>query len=218
MAYGTIALPGGQLLAFDTIPALGAFGRYKISFGAEGEAVDVDATNRFPVAVDSLPLPAGAATAAAQATLIGHVDGIEATLATIAGHVDGLEAAVAALGTKLDAANASLDVIETEATRTGAAPVTRGGTITGAVVLDTTELNASFPLTGDHAPPAGTRSMMLRAIGQPVWWNPVGTATTALPSIAIEPADGWLEFPLAPLSEFREGADGAALHIIFVGA
>lgn len=53
----------------------------------------------------TISLPTGAATASNQATIIGHVDGIETQLTTLAGHVDGIE-------TALTAANASLDAIE----------------------------------------------------------------------------------------------------------
>lgn len=57
----------------------------------DGDNVALRATNKgelYVKHVDALALPTGAATAANQATIIGHVDGIE-------GHVDGIEALLA---------------------------------------------------------------------------------------------------------------------------
>lgn len=45
----------------------------------------------LPVSAAALPLPSGAATSAKQDTIIGHVDGIEASLTTVAGAVAGAE-------------------------------------------------------------------------------------------------------------------------------
>lgn len=65
-----------------------------------------------PVSAASLPLPTGAATAANQSTIIGHVDGIEGLLTTI------------------DADTGNLPTIETN---TNFGTVTGGGTETGAL-------------------------------------------------------------------------------------
>lgn len=50
-----------------------------------------------PVSAASLPLPAGAATAANQSTLIGHVDGIEGALSTIDADTGSIDAKLPAL-------------------------------------------------------------------------------------------------------------------------
>lgn len=55
-----------------------------------------------PVSASSLPLPAGAATSAAQATLVGHVDGIETLLGTL-----GTQTTLAAILAKIIAAPAT---------------------------------------------------------------------------------------------------------------
>lgn len=82
-----------------------------------------------PVTASSLPLPDGAATAAAQATsntqlaaIAASVDGLEssaatgnASLAAIAGSVDGLEAAAATGNASLAAIASSVDGLETAA-------------------------------------------------------------------------------------------------------
>lgn len=61
------------------------------------------------VSAASLPLPTGAATAANQGTLIGHVDGIETLLTTIDGRVDGLEGATGATTATAAAADGTGD-------------------------------------------------------------------------------------------------------------
>lgn len=141
MAYGTVTTPGpGTALAFDIIGGA-YFGRYKVSFGAEGAATDVSADSPLPVNM------AGAATSAAQATIIGLINGIGTALATMIGHVDGLEAALAAVSTRLDAANVSLDAIEaanlsplSQSSRAYASPGVRqavGAASSAAVALPT---------------------------------------------------------------------------------
>lgn len=46
-------------------------------------AIEAATAATQPISASALPLPTGAASAAAQATLIGHVDGIEAALANL---------------------------------------------------------------------------------------------------------------------------------------
>jgi hypothetical protein len=76
---------GGVIMGFD---------------GTNVRAATVDAAGDLQIDVLSSALPSGAATAANQTTIIGHVDGIEALLGTAAtsakqdtiiGHVDGVE-------------------------------------------------------------------------------------------------------------------------------
>lgn len=55
-----------------------------------------------PVSASSLPLPTGAATSANQATLIGHVDGIEALLTTIDADTSALAGAVSGTEVQVD--------------------------------------------------------------------------------------------------------------------
>lgn len=103
--------------------------RIKVTFGAANSATLVSDADPLPVELAntsiaitavSLPLATGAATAAAQATLIGHVDGIETLLSgtiavsaaalplpagaatsakqdTIIGHLDGVEGSLTAI-------------------------------------------------------------------------------------------------------------------------
>src|SRR5271166_3148859 len=48
----------------------GAYNKYKLVWGTDGTAFDVSLANPWPVQVASLPLPAGAATAANQTSQI----------------------------------------------------------------------------------------------------------------------------------------------------
>jgi len=68
MTYGTTTLDagaGGDGIAHDDVGGE-IFQRSKLAVGAEGVAVDVSAANPIPATAASLPLPAGAATSAAQ--------------------------------------------------------------------------------------------------------------------------------------------------------
>lgn len=90
MAYQTISAPAeGTALPVDDLGVNGLMPRSKLAWGVEGVGVDVSAADPLPVTIS------GASTAANQATIIGHLDGVESALTAIAGHVDGLEAALA---------------------------------------------------------------------------------------------------------------------------
>lgn len=85
------------------------------------------AGNEMQVDILTSALPAGASTAANQATLIGHVDGVETLLTAIDGRVDGLETLLATQAGFLDgleaaiaSSNTKLDTIITNST--GATP------------------------------------------------------------------------------------------------
>jgi hypothetical protein len=67
---GTVTLDSSSLTALENIT---------VTVGAAVE-INNDAGNPIPASVATLPLPDGAATAANQATIIGHIDGIETLL------------------------------------------------------------------------------------------------------------------------------------------
>lgn len=70
---------------------------------ASGTAVTVDGSAvTQPVSAASLPLPSGAATAANQTTIIGHVDGIEGLLTTIDADTGTLAGAVSGTEVQVD--------------------------------------------------------------------------------------------------------------------
>ena len=73
----TAPVATGVILATDEISGV-HFPRTKLSFGADGSAVDVSPANPLPVSI-----PAGGASSAKQDTLIGYVDGIESSLSSI---------------------------------------------------------------------------------------------------------------------------------------
>lgn len=85
---GTVSLPTGAATAAKQ-PALGTAGTAStdvitVQGIASMTALVVDGSGvTQPVSASSLPLPTGAATAANQSTIIGHVDGIEGLLTTI---------------------------------------------------------------------------------------------------------------------------------------
>lgn len=122
--------------------------------------------------------------------------------------------AIGALGAKIDDMNASLNAIEASATSSAPAGVTRAGAILDYAKLSNAQLAASVGLP---AAPAGTKSIILIAEGQTVRFNPEGDATaTDLPIIAGQPG---YEFPLpGGAARFIRAADGATLHILFIGA
>lgn len=83
MADNTVLNPGvgGDTIATDDIGGI-KHELVKVEFGVDGSATQVSATDPLPVVQTGTPeLPTGAATAANQTTLIGHVDGLE-TLVT----------------------------------------------------------------------------------------------------------------------------------------
>lgn len=97
-----------------------------------------DLTETQPVSVASLPLPTGAATAANQTTIIGHVDGIEALLTSIAAEDFATETTLAALNAKFNSlgqktmANSAPVVIASDQSNLPTKP--QGGDISDAYV------------------------------------------------------------------------------------
>lgn len=83
MADNFTYTPGtGETGAADDIAGV-KYARVKLTLGGDGvNEGDVASTNPMPVSMASAPLPSGAATAANQATIIGHIDGIETLLGT----------------------------------------------------------------------------------------------------------------------------------------
>lgn len=77
--------------------------------GANATAVKVDGSAvTQPVSAASLPLPSGAATAANQTTIIGHVDGLEGLLTTIDADTSTLAGAVAGTEMQVDVVTSAL--------------------------------------------------------------------------------------------------------------
>lgn len=84
MADNVVLNPGSGGASVATDDILGIHHqRVKIQHGADGSATDVSSASPLPVEAASLPLPTGAATAANQTTIIGHLDGLEGLLTTI---------------------------------------------------------------------------------------------------------------------------------------
>ena len=121
---------GGATLATDDIAGV-MHQRVKVQYGIDGSATDVSDTNPMPVddaggslTVDNggtfavqaaqsgtwnvtnvsgtVSLPTGAATAANQTTIIGHVDGIEGLLTTIDSDTSALAGAIAGTEVQVD--------------------------------------------------------------------------------------------------------------------
>jgi hypothetical protein len=129
----------GAVLATDEIGGV-HFPRTKLSFGADGSATDVSSAAPLPVAgtfwqatqpisAGALPLPAGAATAVKQDTIIGHVDGIEGALASILAKI----IAAPATEAKQDANTAAIQALTgTEYETVAASQTTQALGATGA--------------------------------------------------------------------------------------
>jgi hypothetical protein len=103
--------PDATKVATDDAGASGHVQIVKLAQSADGSATPVTADvdgmlvnlgANNDVTVASLPLPSGAATAAKQDTLIGHVDGIEGLLTTIDADTGVVAGQVGANGLKVD--------------------------------------------------------------------------------------------------------------------
>ena len=80
------------------IVTAGEHGDYKLVFGYDGtnwRPLLIDAAGNLQIDIAASALPAGAATSANQATIIGYVDGIEGYLQQIEGNTDGIETQLA---------------------------------------------------------------------------------------------------------------------------
>jgi len=122
-------LPAAAALADNTAnptaPAVGAFGM--IWDGAnwdrtpgnqtDGLLVNLGANN--DVTVTSSALPSGAATAANQATIIGHVDGIEALLTTIDADTSNISTKIDTIAGAVSGTEMQVDVLTLPALPTG---------------------------------------------------------------------------------------------------
>lgn len=73
----------GAVLATDEVGGV-HFPRTKLTVGVDGAAVDVSGTNPLPIAVASLPLPTGAATTAAVASVGTRAYGTALTRVAVA--------------------------------------------------------------------------------------------------------------------------------------
>jgi hypothetical protein len=125
-----------------------------LSVDDNGGSLTIDAS--------SLPLPTGASTAANQATIIGHLDGVEGALATVAQESGGNLAAAAASLAILDnivAGNEAQVDIVSSALPTGAATLAEQQTQTTALQLldNIVETNraAVNPISGQAGVAAG---------------------------------------------------------------
>jgi hypothetical protein len=96
-----VQIAPGIFAASDDIGGV-QYQRVKVTAGADGAATDVSAAAPLPVTAISSALPTGAATAANQTTLIGHVDGVEALLATIDADTSALAAVVSGSEMQVD--------------------------------------------------------------------------------------------------------------------
>lgn len=74
----------------------------------------IDANGALAITAAALPLPTGAATAANQSTIIGHVDGIEALLATIDADTGVIAGAVAGTEMQVDIVSAPTITVDSE--------------------------------------------------------------------------------------------------------
>lgn len=105
------SMTGGDTIAADDIAGV-KHQRVKISVGADGSATDLSSANPMPIgAPPSLPLPSGAATAANQSTIIGHIDGIEGLLTTIDADTGAISSYLATIAGAIAATEMQVDVV-----------------------------------------------------------------------------------------------------------
>lgn len=118
---------GGATIAVDTIDSK-EFPLSKIVIGADGTNDGmVSSANPLPITAAAMPLPSGAASAANQVTVIGHLDGLEGLLTTIDADTGALVTSAASIDTKTPAlgqalAAASVPVVLTAAQITTLTP------------------------------------------------------------------------------------------------
>lgn len=159
----------GEVFAFDDIAGV-KVARSKTGFGAPGSYGDVHSGNPLPVVQTGTPtLPTGAATAAKQDTLIGHVDGIETLLTGIDSDTAAIAAAVAGTEVQVDivgslpagtnaigklAANSGVDIGDVDVTstvlptaNTQAAVTSVADTATSTTLLSSSGARKGFRIT-----------------------------------------------------------------------
>ena len=118
-----------------------------------GRSILVDSLGHIQTDIVSgtITLPSGAATSANQATIIGHVDGVETSLTAITGYVDGIETLIGTTNTNITTMDAVMDNILTKNTEIDAVLDTINGKITacntGAVVISSGAITASLSAT-----------------------------------------------------------------------
>lgn len=122
------------VVSADDAGAAGHVQRVKIAYGADGVATQVPADADgllVNLGTNNDVTVSGVATAANQATVIGHLDGVETTLTAIDGRVDGVEA----LLTTIDADTSNLSVVG-GGTEAAAVRVTIANNSTGVLSVD----------------------------------------------------------------------------------
>lgn len=157
--------PAGLIVATDQIGGVD-HQRVKIEFGADGTATDVSAADPLPVTAASLPLPSGAASSANQATVIGHLDGVETLLGTIDADTGSIATSAATLAGAVNGTEMQVDVASVAGTATNGAG-------------QTTVTNSSTSIIASRAGRRGVLLTNYQTVA--VYLDPSGgTATTSM--------------------------------------
>ena len=113
-----------------------------------GSEVQVD------IVSGTISLPSGASTSANQATVIGHLDGVETSLTAITGYVDGIETLIGTTNSSIATMDAVMDNILTKNTEIDTVLDTISGKITacntGAVVISSGAVTATLSATDNN--------------------------------------------------------------------
>lgn len=108
----------------------------------------VTVCNTGAVTVSSCALPTGAATAANQTTIIGHLDGVEGLLGTIDADTGAIATSVASLDGKVTACNTGAVVVSSSALPSGAATAAKQDTGNASLASIDTKLTSPIAVTG----------------------------------------------------------------------
>lgn len=153
MAYNPLVIGGGVEATAQRV-TIASDSTGVVSVDDNGGSLTVDAS--------SLPLPTGASTSANQATIIGHVDGIEGLLTTIDADTGGIATSTASIDTKTPAlgqalASGSVPVVLTAAQVSTLTPpaaitgfateATLGSVKTAVETIDNAVSGAGFNIT-----------------------------------------------------------------------
>lgn len=182
VSAASLPLPTGAATAAKQ-PALGTAGSASSDvITVQGVAsmtalvVDGSAVTQ-PVSAASLPLPTGAATAANQSTIIGHVDGIEGLLTTIDADTGSIATSAATIAGAVSGSEMQVDVVAS-ALPTGAA--TAANQSTGNSSLSTIATNTTAAASKYRNVDANAEDAIKGSAGTLYWLHAVNlTASVA---------------------------------------
>jgi len=105
--------------------------------GSANQKIATDSSGQLQVDILTSALPSGAATAANQATIIGHVDGIEALLTTIDADTDAIKTAVEIIDNAISGSEMQVDIVSDGAGLATSANQSTANTHLGNLFYDT---------------------------------------------------------------------------------